>query len=160
MNQLITQWALRHGVSHQALTELSDMMTSPITNPKGIVAGMSEGAVVNNMMLEASRHGARLFRNNVGAAQDKNGRLIRYGLANTSKQMNQKLKSSDLIGIKPILITPAHVGCTIGQFVARECKEGNWSYKSTDHEIAQLTFLELIIALGGDACFANGEGTF
>lgn len=161
MNHEITQWALRHGVNHQALVELTSIMTAPVTDPSRIITGQSEAAVVNSVTIEASRCGARLWRNNVGACVDKQGRLIRYGLANTSKKMNQELKSSDLVGIKPILITPAHVGCTIGQFVARECKEGDWSFgKDSSREIPQLRFLELVAALGGDACFVNSEGSF
>jgi hypothetical protein len=87
------------------------------------------------------------------------GKLVRYGLANDSKAVNEMIKSSDLIGIRPVLITPAHVGYTVGQFVAREVKAGAWMYRGTSHEQAQKRFLELVAGMGGDACFANGEGT-
>ncbi len=159
MNHNITQWAIRHGVSHVALAELNAMFTSPQTDPTRFIPGASEAAVVNNVTLEASRVGSRLWRNNVGACKDQRGRLIRYGLCNTSKEMNAQLKSSDLIGVKPVLITQSHVGSVIGQFVARECKEGSWQFKADQHESAQLRFLELIASLGGDACFVNGEGS-
>jgi hypothetical protein len=159
MNRDITQWAIRHGVSHVALAELKAMSVAPYVDQTRFLVGASEAAVVNNVTLEASRKGARLFRNNVGACKDMRGRLIRYGLCNTSKQMNSVIKSSDLIGIKPILITPSHVGSIIGQFLARECKEGVWSYAGDSHEMAQLTFLDLINSMGGDACFVNGEGS-
>ncbi len=155
----LTQWAIRHGVSHVALAELTAMFTEPNTDPSRVIPGASEAAVVNNVTLEASRVGARLWRNNVGACKDERGRLIRYGLCNTSKQMNEQLKSSDLIGIKPILITGDMVGSTIGQFVAREVKKGGWSYSGDSHEIAQLRFMELIVAFGGDACFVSQEGS-
>ena len=160
MNHNITQWAIRHGVSHVALAELQVMFTEPNTDPSRIITGISEAAVVNNVTLEASRVGARLWRNNVGACKDERGRLIRYGLCNTTKQMNQQLKSSDLIGIKPVLITGEMVGSTIGQFVARECKKGDWSFgEDPEREGAQLRFMELVVGLGGDACFVNGEGS-
>lgn len=159
MNHNITQWAIRHGVSHVALAELQAMFVSPNTDPSRSVAGLSEAAVVNNVTMEASRVGARLWRCNTGAYKDDKGRLIRYGLCNTSKQMNDQVKCSDLIGIKPVLITPDMIGSTIGQFIARECKAGNWAYKGNKHELAQLRFMELIIGLGGDACFVNSEGS-
>lgn len=156
----LTQWAIKHGVSHVALAELTAMFTEPNTDPAVNTSGLSEAAVVNNVTVEASRAGARLWRNNVGACKDERGRLIRYGLCNVSKQMNDQLKSSDLVGIKPVLITPDHIGSTIGQFVARECKEGNWKFKGTKHEVAQLRFMELVVGLGGDACFVTCEGSF
>lgn len=99
MNHKLTQWAIRHGVSHVALAELTAMFTSPNTDPSRVIPDASEAAVVNNVTLEASRAGARLWRNNVGDCKDERGRLIRYGLCNTSKQMNEQIKSSDLIGI-------------------------------------------------------------
>lgn len=159
MNPQLTNWAIRHGVSHVALAELQALFLSPVTCPTNAMYGKNEATVSNNVRLEASRVGARLFRNNVGACMDKRDRLIRYGLCNESKQMNDTIKSSDLIGIKPVLITPEHVGATIGQFVARECKAGDWKYKGDSHELAQLRFLELVNGLGGDACFVNCEGS-
>lgn len=155
----LTQWAIKHSVSHVALAELTAMFTEPNTDPSRVMPGASEAAVVNNVTLEASRVGARLWRNNVGACKDERGRLIRYGLCNVSEQMNEQLKSSDLIGIKPVLITHDHIGSTIGQFVAREVKKGGWQYKGTDHEVAQLRFMELVVGLGGDACFVTCEGS-
>jgi hypothetical protein len=158
MTQL-NNWATRHGVSPRALDELKAIMTQPNTEPSRIITGVSEAAVQNAVRLEAANVGCRLWRNNVGACEDKRGRQIRYGLCNDSSKMNGHIKSSDLIGIKPVLILPTMVGSTIGQFVAREVKKGKWSYKATEREVAQLRFLELVTALGGDACFANGRGT-
>lgn len=151
-------WAIKHGVSFEALTELRALMTGVSTDPKP-VAGESEAAVQTRIRLEMSRKGGRIFRNNVGAMMDDNGNFIRYGLCNDSKQMNRLIKSSDLIGIKPVTITQNHVGQVIGQFVAREVKAANWQYTGSKREEAQLRFLELVIAMGGDAQFANSEGT-
>ena len=156
----LEQWAIKHNVTHAAIDELRNMFLSPRTDPKRRIEGESEGAVSNRVTLEASRVGARLWRNNVGAYKTRSGRWVRYGLCNLSEEMNKEVKSSDLIGIKPILITPSHVGSIIGQFVAREVKEEVWIYSGDEHEVAQLNYLQLVFALGGDAAFVTGEGSF
>lgn len=156
----LEQWAIKWGVPFQAVHELKGMWGEVQTLPDDLnVAGVSEGAVQNAVRLEASRKGARLFRNNVGALKDERGRWLRYGLCNDSKKMNEQIKSHDLIGIKPVLITQSHVGTVIGQFLSREVKEGGWTYSGTPREIAQGTFGKLITGLGGDASFASGIGT-
>ena len=151
----LTQWAARHGVSAEALAELTGIVTDPQSAP----TGQSEAAVQQLVRLEASRLGMRLFRNNVGACKDDTGRVIRYGLCNDSAQMNKAVKSSDLIGIRPVIITPDMMGHTIGQFVAREVKRPGWSYRGTDREVAQQAFGQLILKLGGDFKFCTGEGS-
>lgn len=151
------EWAKRWQLPDQALAELRTVFnidTDPSTADQ-----RSEAAVQTAVRLECSQTGGRLFRNNVGAYQDESERWVRYGLANESSQMNKIIKSADLIGIRPILVTSDMVGLTIGQFVAREVKRGGWTYKATEHEKAQLNFLRFIASLGGDACFANGVGT-
>jgi len=153
---ILTEWAKRWNLPPQALEELATIHN---LTPNTLLTGMSEEAVQVRIRLEASQKGLRLFRNNVGVLQDARGVPLRYGLANESKQQNTILKSSDLIGIRPIVVTQDMVGKTIGQFVAREVKQGSWVYKGNQHEQAQLNFLGLINALGGDAQFANGEGT-
>jgi hypothetical protein len=101
-----------------------------------------------------------LFRNNVGATQDETGRLIRFGLANESKQMNAMLKSSDYIGILPRVVTPQMVGQIHGIFLSREAKEPDWVFNPVDpHQAAQKRWNDLITSLGGDAGFATSAGT-
>lgn len=119
----------------------------------------SESAIQSLLRLEASQKGCRLWRNNVGALYTKEGNFIRYGLANESSAINKVIKSADLIGIRPIKITPDMIGKTIGQFLSREIKKPNWKYTGNSREQAQLAWINLINSLGGDACFATGEGT-
>lgn len=153
-------WAARHGVTPQALNELRQLFCCYADKTPG-ADDQSEAAVQQLVRLEASRAGARLFRNNVGAFQSPDtGAWVRYGLANESVQMNRMIKSSDLVGLRPVVITPQHVGSVIGQFVAREVKRSGWRYTGNTHEKAQLRFLQLVASLGGDACFCNGEGSF
>jgi hypothetical protein len=119
----------------------------------------SESGILSDIRLEASERGARLWRNNVGATQTPSGQFIRFGLANDSAALNRVIKSADLIGIRPLLITPAHIGTIIGQFISREVKHSGWKYTGTERERAQLAWAELILSLGGDACFTTGRGT-
>lgn len=152
----ISSWALKHGISAAALRDLGDVLSSQSNAepPAG-----EESQVVKLVRLEASKRGARLWRNNSGAGKLENGSFVRWGLCNESPGMNKVMKSADLIGIKPVIITPSHVGTVIGQFLARECKHPGWKYSGTDRERAQLNFLTLIETLGGDAKFTNSEGS-
>jgi len=119
----------------------------------------SEAYAQSQVRLEAPRAGVTLWRNNVGVLTDLTGRPVRFGLANDSRQLNEALKSSDLIGWRPVLITPEHVGRTLAQFVSRECKAPGWKYTGTDRERAQKAWLDLVAAAGGDSAFATGPGT-
>lgn len=154
----IHQWAIKHGIPFSALKELSEIIEPPLTPPPGNVT--TEADMQNLVQLEASKLKITLWRNNVGSLLDSRGVPVRYGLANTTKQMNDVFKSSDLIGIRPIVITPDLVGKTIGQFVAREVKQPSWHYSATKHEKAQSAFLKFVSTRGGDACFVNGLGSF
>lgn len=116
----------------------------------------TEDAVQQKIRLAAASAGIDCFRNNVGACQDQTGRVIRYGLMNDSPALNQRYKSSDLIGIRPVTITAAMVGQTIGVFTAIECKASDWKYRPNDaHTAAQLRFIDLVRRAGGWAGFAR-----
>lgn len=160
MSPAVYQWAARHGVSLQALHELQGLFGlhgGHDLPPE--VKGNSEAAVQAAVRLEAARKGVRLFRNNVGALIDSRGVPVRYGLANESKQVNDVCKSADLIGWRPVLIGPQHIGQVMGQFVSRECKKPGWHYTGDAHEQAQLAWAQLVTSAGGDAAFCTGEGT-
>lgn len=100
-----------------------------------------ESQVLAETQLEASRLGWRIFRNQVGKYRLADGRWLSSGLC---------VGSSDLIGFRPIVITPEMVGQTIAQFVAVECK--------SERGIAspeQKAFLEYVKKSGGVAILAR-----
>jgi hypothetical protein len=156
---LLDQWAKRWNISEQAITDLKKNIGTICISSGMDACQLSEGGVQSRVRLEASQKGARLWRNNVGATYTPDGAFIRYGLANESSGVNKQIKSADLIGIRPIKIIPEMVGMVIGQFMSREIKKANWRYTGNERELAQLKWAELILSLGGDACFAIGEGT-
>lgn len=147
MNPALYAWAARHGVSPEALTDLARLfgLLRDDLHQHGVTDGMTEAGVQSRVRLAAAQAGYLVFRNNVGAMQDETGRVIRFGLANDSKKMNESIKSCDLIGLKPN-----------GQFWARECKHADWVYRGDDRERAQLAFIELVNSQGGDAAFSVG----
>lgn len=155
----LNQWAIKWGVSFEAVEDLRREFGTVDTEPETMVADKPESFVQSSVRLEASKKGLRLFRNNSGAVHTEDGRFIRFGLCNDSERVNKVIKSADLIGIRPVVITRFHVGHVFGQFVARECKPAQWRYGATEREVAQLKFLELIMSLGGDAAFATGADT-
>lgn len=160
MNPSVTQWALRWNIPYAALCELSGIFgLAPSAPFSSVDEGPSEAYVQSLVRLEAARKGLKLWRNNVGALLDARGIPVRYGLANDSAALNKSIKSGDLIGWRPVLITPAHVGCKIAQFTSRECKRPNWVFTGSERETAQLRWAEAVNADGGDACFVTGEGT-
>lgn len=157
---VLHQWAIKHGVGIAALQDLQ-VMLGTLTLPADAEArgpAKSEAWAQSAIRLEGSQRGWRLWRNNVGALKDSRGRLVRYGLANDSAQMNDAVKSGDLIGWRPMVITPAHVGHTLGQFVSIECKEPGWQFTGDAHENAQLAWANAVNAAGGYAKFATGPG--
>lgn len=119
---------------------------------------MKDESTVSQEIQIAARHlNSTLMRNNSGACIDDTGRLVRYGLGNISKQHSEKFKSSDLIGITKIVITPDMIGQTIGVFTAVEVKNEGWNpaKKLDKRENAQNNFLHWVKLNGGMAGFAN-----
>lgn len=89
-----------------------------------------EAPIIRATQVALSKLGARVFRNNVGALQDKVGRWVQYGLCKGS---------CDLIGL-------SHNG----RFIAIEIKAGNTA--TTDEQHA---FIEMVNRMGGVAFIAR-----
>lgn len=109
---------------------------------------LRESSVQQALLLTAPRLGISLWRNNVGAARDEeSGRVIRYGLGNTSARVTAECTSSDLIGMDGD-----------GLFLAVECKSAKWRGTSlTKRELAQQRFIEIVRQRGGRGGFCRSE---
>jgi hypothetical protein len=85
------------------------------------------------------------------------GNFIRYGLANDSKVLGDMLKSGDLIGWRPVVITADMVGKVIAQFISVECKSSDWQPPPLDTKdeaaAAQYRWAKLVNDEGGYAVF-------
>jgi len=116
----------------------------------------SESEIQQLLQIEAALHGTILMRNNSGALKDATGRTVRYGLGNISSKHNDSIKSSDLIGITSVVVSPDMVGRMIGIFTAIEVKAEGWKPSLTDkREIAQRNFITWVQSRGGIAGFAS-----
>jgi len=116
---------------------------------------MRESDLYRQIQQAASQQGARLWRNNVGSLPGPQGRPIRFGLANESKTVNQQIKSSDLIGITPVVVMPDDVGRVVGVFTSIEVKPPGWVWRGMERELAQLAWIELVRSMGGVGGFTN-----
>jgi hypothetical protein len=77
----------------------------------------------------------RLWRNNVGVLQDARGNYVGYGLTPGS---------SDLIGLRSLIIKPDMVGKTVAVFVALEIKGPRGR-----PTLRQGLFVKMVNTLGG-----------
>lgn len=153
---LLDNWAREWGVSPEALAALRTecLGQRPVLTSTEL-GDMSETGVSKRVELAFSEKGGIAWRNNVGVLQDLRGVPVRYGLANTSKKINQLTKSGDLIGCLPVVIEQRHVGHTFGLFVSIETKKANWKWKGDAHEKAQANWAEIVTSLGGVGFFCN-----
>ncbi len=158
MHDILHTWARDWKHSPHSILDLLQRLGVGYDLPQfAELEGWSETAVSNRVRMNAAKEGMLLWRNNVGAYKDGDGNFVRYGLCNDTKQLNEKIKSSDLIGIKRRTIVQADVGTVIGQFAAREAKHYGWKYTGTAHEIAQLAYGKIVISNGGDFKFTTGD---
>lgn len=154
------QWAAKHP---QAAVDLFTVISDAPWPPPADVADKSEAWAQQQIRLKIARAGGMAWRNNVGATPARcpncgeKQRPLRYGLANDSHKLNERVKSSDIIGIIPRHITSAMIGTTIAQFVSVEAKCPGWKFTGNDHENAQAAWLALIRQIGGYATFSTGE---
>lgn len=158
---MLDEWASRWGVLPAALVDLRQRMGVDGAPP--VALDGKPGSEVRQqalIRLDAAQSGVWLTRNNVGALIDDRGVPVRYGIANETKEQNRQVKSADLIGMRPILIGPQHMGYVIGQFASVECKHATWRYKGDAHETAQKAWADFVLSKGGFACFATGPGIF
>lgn len=103
------------------------------------MARSDEAKVQNDIRLELGRGGTRLWRNNSGALKDATGRLVRYGLCPGS---------SDLIGLRQVVVTPDMVGQTLAVFTAIEVKDRG---RPTPEQQAFITMVQQAGGLAGVA---------
>jgi ribosomal protein S19 len=118
---------------------------------------MNETTILQRIRLAASRiPGVRLFRNNVGKAWMgkvikqtpemvvlQNPRFVQFGL---------QVGSGDLIGWKPVTITPDMVGQKLAVFVSLECKTETGKAKPE-----QINWMQQVSAAGGIASVVRSE---
>lgn len=119
---------------------------------------MTEAEIQQEVRKRIAELGGAVWRNNKGAGKLENGSFVRWGLCNDSAALGARIRSADLIGIRPVLIGPEHVGLTIGQFISVECKASGWRPHDTEHEIAQRRWRDLVAGLGGYAVITCEPG--
>jgi hypothetical protein len=118
---------------------------------------MSERAIQNEILLAASAAGWVLFRNNSGIGWV--GEVIRLKSGDVLIKNPRPLHaglctgSSDLIGWRPLLIGPEHLGQVVAQFTGVEVK----TPKGRESP-AQATFRRVVNEAGGLALVARGPG--
>ena len=140
MNSDITQWAIRHGVSAQALHEL-DALFGIETQLLATGSYDTEAAVQSEVRLEAAAKGIHLFRNNVGVLRDAQGRPVRFGL---------HPGSGDLIGWRSVRITPDMVGRLLAVLASVEVKTATGKPRSD-----QVHWAKQVLDAGGFAGIAR-----
>ena len=154
----LNQWAQRWNIPAECLHELDYVLTNAAsTETDNNTSYATESAVQQAIRLRASKRGCRLWRNNRGAVTTNDGRHIRFGLANDSTKINSVVKSSDLIGVTPVIVKDSHVGQKLGIFTSIEVKAPGWVYTGGPHEEAQRAWINAIQAMGGFASVATSE---
>lgn len=125
-----------------------------------MIVPTDESTVQQLIQLEGPKHGCLLLRNNSGMLYNKEGTPVRYGLGNESKARSETFKSSDLIGITAVMITPEMVGKVVAVFTAIEVKHPDWKPMNTIREKGQRNFIDWVLSKGGLAGFANSVDKF
>lgn len=116
-------------------------MESPQCPRPLVLWSVSEQEIQQQIRLQLSRGPVRLWRNNTGALLDQRGQMVTYGLCKGS---------SDLIGLRQVVIGPEHLGQTLAVFSAIEVKGPRG--RATPE---QLAFIAAVQRLGGLAGVAR-----
>lgn len=154
------EWAARFPGAAAALAQTLNAVQSAPVDGGG---GKSEGWAQQQVRLKAAHAGWLTWRNNVGATPSKcpdcnaPQRVVRYGVANDSAKLNAKVKSADLLGIRPLLITPELLGHTVGQFVSIEVKKPGHRFTGKGREAPQAAWASIVTRAHGFATFSTGE---
>lgn len=119
----------------------------------------TEAEIQQEVRKRIAELGGAVWRNNKGAGKLENGSFVRWGLCNDSAALGARIRSADLVGIRPLLILPEHVGRTVGQFISVECKASGYRPGGTEHEIAQRRWRDLVAGLGGYAVITCEPGS-
>lgn len=106
---------------------------------------MTEAALTREIQAALTDKDTRLWRNNCGVLIDSRGQHVAYGLA---------VGSSDLIGLRSVVILPEHIGSTLAVFCAVEVKLPGVRARP-EH---QRNYIDQVLRMGGRAGFASSVG--
>jgi hypothetical protein len=98
---------------------------------------MSEANFMRRVIAAAGQHDIWAYRNSVGLFYTRNGLPVRCGLCKDS---------ADIIGFRPVLITPDMVGQTIAKFIGWETKGPRTAIRQ-----GQRDWLAMLASHGGEA---------
>lgn len=103
----------------------------------------SETEIQQQIRLQCSKGGVRLWRNNSGSLPDpRTGRYVQFGVGNPG--------GSDLIGYRRVRVTAEMVGQEIAQFAAVEVKSARGRVRPEQQQ-----FIDHIVSAGGIAGIAR-----
>jgi hypothetical protein len=113
---------------------------------------MKEQGIQNQILTAMGRKGAYALRINSGTFWG--GKMVKHDgkylvLENPTKIQGAIAGTSDIVGCKPITITPEMVGNKIGRFVAIEVKKPGENAK--DHQAKYLSVMKSMGAIVGVA---------
>lgn len=115
-----------------------------------------ENNIQKRIMLALSKQGVTIFRNNTGMGWAGEAIRLQSGdvLIKNPRPLHAGLcvGSSDLIGFKPVKITPDMVGKTVAVFTAVEVKTPTGRASKE-----QLNFIDRVKQAGGNAGVARNE---
>lgn len=114
----------------------------------------SEADILHRVMLAASAAGLTTWRNNTGLAWTGDAERLADGsiLIRNPRPLHAGLckGSADLIGLRPILVTPDMIGAVVAQFIALEVKTARGRLSRE-----QARFLAFVRERGGLALVAR-----